>query len=110
MLEVPDQIGKEDQERDGAAGKKPGRKQELAVLRKKKSGEESESEDRDGVFDFEAESGDRAKGKPEFRILRVDHANDRVSAARPEQRLKGVHGELMIDDPPDRGSGSQRSC
>src|SRR5690348_4463359 len=103
MLEIPDQIGKEDQERDGAAGKKPGRKQELAMLRKKKSGEESEGEDRDGIFVFESEASDCAKSKPEFRILGVDHAQDRVSATGPEQRLQSVHSELVVNDPPHRG-------
>src|SRR5689334_3214364 len=78
------------------------------MRRKKKSQKQSKGKDGNGVFVFEAEAGNRAKSEPEFRILRVDHAQDDVSAACPKKRLESIHGELVVHDPPHRRSCGQR--
>ena len=107
VLDIPNQVGKKDQERHRAAREKPWRKQKFALLREKKSEKQSEGKDGDGVFIFEPESGDGAESEPELWVLRVNHAQDGVSTTGPEQRFESIHGELVIDDPPHRGSGGQ---
>ncbi len=108
VLDIPNQVGKEDQERYGTAREKPWGEQELALPREKKSEKQSEGKNGDGIFVFEPEASDGTESEPELWVLRVNHAQDGVSAAGPKQRFEGVHGELVIADPPHRGSGGQR--
>src|SRR5690348_7190223 len=78
------------------------------MRRKKKSQKQSKGKDGNGVFVFEAEAGNHSKSEPQFCILRVNHAQDDVTAAGPEECLEGIHGELVVHDPPHRGSCGQR--
>ena len=57
------------------------------MLREEQAEEQRESKDGDGVFVLEAEAGDNAKREPKFWILRVNHAQECVSAAGPKERL-----------------------
>src|SRR5215469_1671239 len=107
--DVPDQVGEEDQQRDGATGKKPGREQKLALRGEKESEKQCECEDRDGIFVFESQTSDGAKREPELRILRLDHPQNHVSASGPEQWLERIHRELMIDGPP-HGRSCAEQC
>src|SRR5262249_62090993 len=105
MLDIPSQVGKKNQKCDRAPGENPRSEQKFALLGQKKAEEQGKREDGDGIFVFKAKTGDSAKGEPESWVLCVDHAENRVSAARPEERVEGVHGELVVSDPPHCGSG-----
>src|SRR5262252_5389879 len=78
LLDVPNQIRKEEQERNGPASKKPRREQKLALFGEEKSEKQGERKDRNGVFVFEAQASNHAESDPEFWILRVHHSQNHV--------------------------------
>src|SRR5215471_8917897 len=64
VVDVPNQVGQEDQERDSAASDEPGREQQFSLRGEKESEKQCECEDRDGVFVLESQTSDCAKRYP----------------------------------------------
>ena len=56
IVDVPQQVRQEEQERDGAADPQPFRAQKPALLRQEQTYYDAETEDRHGVLVFEAHS------------------------------------------------------
>src|ERR1700685_4517668 len=62
------------------------------------------------IFVLQPESGEHPKGHPKLRIFCLNYSKQPECAPDPEQGLKGVHCELVINcDPSGRKGGDERS-
>ena len=93
VVNVPEQVREEDQERRGTAEPYPFVQEETAVLGEEQADHNSEAEDRDGVFLLETETRDCAKPEPEARLAAFHGENREVRATHPQVWFKAVCGE-----------------
>ncbi len=100
MLDIPDEIGEEDQQRDAGAGEYQWREEQFSLRREQKPEQQCACKDRDGIFVFQCQAGDGTEHKPQLSVPCPDHVQNHIGTADPEERLERIHRELMVDDPP----------
>ena len=85
-----------------------------ALRREQQRDENAGSEERRGMFVFEAESQQNAKPKPKGVRATVDNPDQQINASHPEQRLKRVHREKIADSQieqrTERARAGERNC
>src|ERR1019366_1853 len=107
MLDVPEQIGQEEQERQQSGEQYPAVEQMLALGSEQKTRHQREAEDQHGVLGFETQAGEQSKIDPEFLVAGLDDANEEQRAPHPAERLEGVYVEGMIQG---QEAGSQQDA
>jgi len=97
IVNVPEQVGEENQECGEAAEPDPGIEEDAALRSEQKADDDAEAEDGDGVFFLQAEAGDYAEPQPIARGIfssgTFDGEDREVSAAHPEVRFEAVGAE-----------------
>src|ERR1019366_545978 len=72
MLDVPEQVGQEEQERQQSGQHQPAVEQMLALGSEQKTRDQREAEDQHGVLGFETQTGEQSKIEPEFLVAGID--------------------------------------
>jgi len=92
-VDVPQQVGQEDQEGGKAAQPDPFIEEHAALFGEQQAHDDSQAEDGDGILFFHADPGDHAEPQPVPRIIPLDGQNGEVSAAHPQIGFKAVGAE-----------------
>src|SRR5437764_5539371 len=102
VADEPDQVRQENQERAKGAEPEPFAREESALGGEKQGAGDREREERGAVFVFHPDSDQDAEPEPITRVVAVDSADDTPSAAEPDERLEGVHGQPMMHQQENR--------
>src|SRR5690606_38456578 len=78
MLELPDQVGQEDEQREGHAAPQPGAAQVAAGRRQQHGQDQGGHTDGDGIFGHHAQADDGSNGRPPAGIVRLEQAYHQV--------------------------------
>src|SRR5258706_5816172 len=84
VLDVPEHIGKEDEEGSESAEPDPFVEEDSALLRQQQAGDDAEAEESDGVFLFKANPSDNAKPEPVSWIISLDVQDGEEGATHPQ--------------------------
>ena len=93
IVDVPKQVGQENQEGGKAAEPDPGIEQDAALRGQEKADDNAEAEDSDGILFFHAEAGDDADPEPVAWVGTFDGEDGEVGAAHPEVGFEAVRAE-----------------
>ena len=92
-MNVPEQVGQENQEGRQSTQPDPFVKKHAALFGQQQTDDNCQAEDGDGVFLFEPQAGDDAKPEPVAGIVALDSQHREVSAAHPQVGFEAVGGE-----------------
>ena len=93
VVNVPQQIGKKNQEGGDTAEPDPGIEEDAALRGQEKTDDDAEAEDGDGIFFLQAESGDHAEPEPIAGTVALDGEDGEIGAAHPEIGFEAVGAE-----------------
>ena len=96
VLDVPQQVGQEDQKRDRAPCPEPRRAQPPALARQHQPCHNAEAEDQHRVLVLQPDTRHYAEPQPELRVPGPDDPYHQVRAAHPEQRLESIHRKEVV--------------
>ena len=97
-VRLPDQIGQEERDRDGAGNPDPGLGKFAAMMGEQQSNRYRETEEECGMLVLEAQTRQYAEPDPQTRVARAQDARDHQNAAHPVQRLERIHGQQAVSD------------
>src|SRR5260370_21148830 len=112
VLDVPENIGKEDEEGSESAEPDPLVEEDAALLRQQQADDDAEAEESNGVFLLKADTRDHAKPAPVSWIIALDRQECEVSATHPQVGFKTVCpqqaavGEVLRCD--ERAHGAEK--
>src|SRR5260370_15978416 len=90
MLDVPDEIGREDQEGDQASEPDQRLEDHGAMFGKQQTRDHAGCEEDDPIFVLKRYSCDEAEPQPQFLVAGLEDADQDQRASRPSQRLEAV--------------------
>jgi hypothetical protein len=88
MLDTPQQIRQEDEERDRAGDPEPGAGKHAALRSQDQAEDDAGSKDQHGILVFQAESREDAEPDPELLVAGFHNAYQQPGATHPEQRQR----------------------
>src|SRR4029079_8341512 len=90
VVDIPQQVGKKDQEGGKASEPYPFIGEDATLLSQQQSDDDSKTENGDEIFFFNAESGDGAEPQPVTRFIALNGENREPGAAHPQIGLEAV--------------------
>ena len=90
VVDIPQQVGEKDQEGGETSEPYPFIGEDATLPGQQQSDDNSKTENGDGIFFFQAESGYGAEPQPVTRVVALDGENREVGAAHPQIGLEAV--------------------
>jgi hypothetical protein len=96
VVNFPDDIRKHQESRDESSKPDPTRKKQSPLFCHHEADDKSETEKEDADLILESQSQDKSKPNPESGFAAVNDADHEVQCGQPEQNIKSVHREDVI--------------
>jgi hypothetical protein len=93
IVNIPEQVGQENQEGCAAAQPDPAIEEDAALGGEQKADDHAEAKQCDGIFFLEANARDHAEPEPVVWIIALDGEEGEVGAAHPESGFEAVGAE-----------------
>ena len=93
VLDVPEHVGKEDEEGGDSAEPDPLIEEDAPLLGQQQADDDTQAEDSNGVFLFQAKTRNQAKPEPVAWLIALDGEEGEVGAAHPEVGFETIRTE-----------------